>query len=501
MNKYDVVIIGSGLGGLSCGYMLSKEGYNVCILEKNHQIGGCLAVFNRNGCKFDTGMHYIGSMDKGQVLHKIFTYFNIADKLKIKRLNEDCYDIFNFQEDNSEYRYANGKENFVESLSNNFPGEANNIRNYLNKLDEICNGLDLFNFREISGLQYVNTDITNVSADSVIGSFTTNRKLQQVLAGSNYLYAGEEGKAPAYLHALISNFYMNSAWRLVDGSDQIANLMAGEIKNNGGTILTNAEVTKLEVKNNLVISAHLSGSGPIEADNFISNVHPSVTMDFLNPGEIQKSFRNRLQSIENTTSTFAIYAVLHNNSFKYINSNIYFSKDYDMWNFTDYSKQQWPKGFMFQTPAATDSDEYATSLNIITYMDYATVKEWENTTVEKRGQLYKEFKHQKAEQLLDLAEQRFPGLRKHIKTYYTSTPLTMRDYTGTKDGSIYGYAKDCNHFMKSFMMPRTKIANLFLTGQNLNNHGVLGVPIGAIQTCGEFVGINYLINKINKANQ
>ena len=67
--KYDVIIIGSGLGGLQCAYILSKEGYNVCVLEKNNKLGGCLQTFRRNNTLFDTGMHYIGSMDEGQVLN------------------------------------------------------------------------------------------------------------------------------------------------------------------------------------------------------------------------------------------------------------------------------------------------------------------------------------------------------------------------------------------------------------------------------------------------
>jgi phytoene dehydrogenase-like protein len=75
--KYDVVIIGSGLGGLQCAYILSQEGYNVCILEKNKQIGGSLQTFRRDNAVFDTGMHYIGSMDEGQVLNRFFRYFRL----------------------------------------------------------------------------------------------------------------------------------------------------------------------------------------------------------------------------------------------------------------------------------------------------------------------------------------------------------------------------------------------------------------------------------------
>ena len=60
--KYDVIIIGSGLGGLQCAYILAKHGYKVAIFEKESQHGGCLQIFRRKGYTFDTGMHYIGAL-------------------------------------------------------------------------------------------------------------------------------------------------------------------------------------------------------------------------------------------------------------------------------------------------------------------------------------------------------------------------------------------------------------------------------------------------------
>ena len=79
MEKFDVVIIGSGLGGLECGYILSKKGLNVCILEQNYQIGGCLQTFKRSGVTFDTGFHYIGGLEDGQSLNQLFNYFKLLD--------------------------------------------------------------------------------------------------------------------------------------------------------------------------------------------------------------------------------------------------------------------------------------------------------------------------------------------------------------------------------------------------------------------------------------
>ncbi|MEO8583984.1 MAG: NAD(P)-binding protein, partial [Flavitalea sp.] len=74
MEDFDVIIIGSGMGGLVCGSLLSREGYKVCILEKNKQIGGCLQTYVRDKVIFDSGVHYLGGLSKGQNLYQIFKY-------------------------------------------------------------------------------------------------------------------------------------------------------------------------------------------------------------------------------------------------------------------------------------------------------------------------------------------------------------------------------------------------------------------------------------------
>lgn len=79
MSKYDIIIIGSGLGGLECGAILSKEGYHVCVLEKNELFGGCFQTYQRGGHRMDTGIHYIGSLDEGQIMNQYFRYFGIME--------------------------------------------------------------------------------------------------------------------------------------------------------------------------------------------------------------------------------------------------------------------------------------------------------------------------------------------------------------------------------------------------------------------------------------
>ena len=98
--------------------------------------------------------------------------------------------------------------------------------------------------------------------------------------------------------------------------------------------------------------------------------------------------------------------------------------------------------------------------------------------------------------MLDFVEERFPGIRGQIKSVYSSTPLTYKDYTATEEGAIYGITRDFNQQSRNMIMTNTKIPNLYLTGQNVNLHGVLGVGVGAVMTASKFLGMDYLLKKI-----
>ena len=131
-------------------------------------------------------------------------------------------------------------------------------------------------------------------------------------------------------------------------------------------------------------------------------------------------------------------------------------------------------------------------------MKFDSVKEWENTTVGKRGDAYKAFKTQCENKVLDMMEAIFPDFRSKIETVFSASPLTIRDYYNVKEGAIYGTVSDYKNMAVSHIPVRTKIDNLLLTGQNINLHGILGVPLTAILTCGELVGLEQLLNNINE---
>lgn len=501
---YDIVIIGSGFGGLSCALMLSMEGYKVCVLEKNRQIGGSLQIFSKDKTIFDTGIHYIGGLSPGQNLHQILKYFGILDDLKLKQLDIDGYDLIKLKDDDTLYPHAQGYDNFVRVLSDYFPAERSNIQAYADYMKKVCDSFPLYRLRK-GEIDLFNSGYLSQNAKEVICSFTKNYKLQQVLAGSNFIYAGVAEKTPFYLHALSVNSYIESSWKCVDGSSQIAKLMTDKIKSNGGTIVNYSEAVKFNFNNSNISSVELKDGNIIEGKSFISNIDLVKTMAMIEEGKIRNLYRNRINSMDNTISAFLLNVVLKPKSMKSINHNLYYVGASDIWDAINYDIDSWPDSFAMFCPAVTNNDDYAKNMTIMGYMRYEELKPWHDsfrTTpkfIESRGADYEEFKHIKSEKLIDLYEKHDSDIRSKIQSYTASTPLTYRDYIGSTDGNLYGILKDCNDPIKTFVTAKTKVPNLFITGQNMNFHGVLGVAVNAIKTCSEFLGGDYLLNKINNA--
>ena len=495
--KYDIVIIGSGLGGLACAYILSKFGFRVCVLEKHFQTGGNLQTFKRNGCKFDTGMHYVGSLGEGEVLHKFFNYLDLLSKVNVKRLDEDAFDVINIE--GREYKYAMGYEKFTQSLINDFPEEEKGINTYAAKIKELGEGSDIFNLREVNLMDMTNINYYGVSTAEYIATLTDNLRLRSVLAALNPLYAGGETNTPLYVHALVNHFFITSAWRLTDGGDQISDALVDSIQSMGGKVLTKAEVVKFHFSNKSISAVETKKGDMFEADRFISNMHPALTMDFIPEGHIRKSYKNRINSLRNTISSFSVYLVLKKNQIPFLNKNYYYYKTNNVWGVENYEKGEWPQGLMLYFTADKQMPEFAESVTIITYMKYEEVKQWEDTRIEHRGNDYLMFKKEREKQLLENVAEIFPDIQDAIDTSYSASPLTFRDYTGTREGSMYGIVRDCTRPIESYISPRTKINNLFLTGQSINLHGITGVLCGALITCGNFVDINEIMRKIGDA--
>lgn len=168
----------------------------------------------------------------------------------------------------------------------------------------------------------------------------------------------------------------------------------------------------------------------------------------------------------------------------------------DIWKFGE-PTSSWPLGFLMMTPPDENQGEYATKVLVTAPMLFDEVRQWEHTSVGKRGEAYEQWKQEKIEVLLDKVEQIHPNFRQYTDKIEASSPLTIRDYYHAKEGTMCGFSKDYSNLALSTLPVVTKVHNLFLTGQNNNLHGFCGVPLTAITTCEAILGKNTVINHIN----
>ncbi len=497
MNK-TAIIIGGGLGGLFTGAILAKEGLRVTVLEKNATAGGGLQTFRRFGEEFDTGMHVIGGMQPGGNIRRICQYLGIMDKVELMDVDDECTDSLYFAEDKMTYRIKKGKEGFVKSLATYFPEEKTHLEEYLKAIFAITDAVDLFNLRPITDLFKVYSEDFLMPADVFVAKYIPNTKLRSVLAYMNPLYGGRHDETPAFIHAIISALYINGASRFVGGSDKFANLLVSVIQQSGGSVITNDGVEWVEVNDRHVDFVRTRTGTEFRGDYYISAIHPCTLLKLMPEKAFPKAYRNRLEAIPNAYSAFSAYIKLKPNSFPYINHSEYYMTKYDeMWNFGEHH-DSWPLGFLFMTSPENHQGKYSTKVLITAPMLYDEVRRWENTTVGHRGADYEAWKEKMTKQLLERVEEMHPNFKECIDKVNTSSPLTIRDFYGVKEGALCGYSKDYKNMALSQLPVVTKISNLLLTGQNNNLHGFCGVPLTAISTAEAILGRNYVLNKLNE---
>ena len=494
-----VVIIGSGLGGLTCGYILLKGGYDVTILEQGTQIGGCLQCFTRKGAKFETGMHFIGSALPGQTMHMMMQYFGLLEDVPLSRLDPDGYNTVSFN--GEEFRFPNGRGEFLERMGSYFPSERSGLEKYVDIIDRISSASTLRSLTSSERDMAANTEYQTRSINEVLDSLFKDPLLKNVLAGDLPLYSAELDKTPFSQHAYIMDFYNQSAFRIAGGSDAIAFSLVKSIRNMGGEVLSGKKVVKIHCDDTKATGVETADQTFYGADYIISTVHPNRMLEMLDTKLIRPAFRSRINNIPQTAGGFAVYVKFKPGTMPYMNTNYYGYNCGTPWNCEHYSDNEWPKGFLYMHMCHEDGAKWAESGVILSYMNFEEVSRWSGTRIGRRGDSYEEFKRERAERLMSNVDKYCPGFIQSVESYFTSTPLTYLDYTGTEGGSMYGVAKDINMGAAGRVPYRIKVPNLLLAGQNVNSHGMLGVIVGTVVTCSELVPVEEIYRQINQIKE
>lgn len=456
----DVLIIGSGLGGLECGALLAQRGFRVLVLEGSHQPGGCMQSFRRGGLHYDTGLHYVGGLAVGQTLHEAFAQLGLLD-LPWERMDEDFDHVIMA---GRHFAFHQGYEAFVEGLAKDFPHQRKALQDFAWRL------------------QHITTEDMEVCAyDYMRQTFSDDLLLNVVSAAAMKTELRRE-TLPLFCFAHTLSGYIESSWRLKGDGNLIVNKLTDTICKAGGEVRTDSRVVQLTEKEGRIASALCADGQSYEADYFISDIHPAMLCQLLDGcPSVRKAFKRRMATAENTCGMFTAQLSIRPGAFHYFAHNVFVYDEPNVWTMTEDNNPV--KGVMVSARVPEDGSDALRQIDLLTPMTWQECKAWEDTKVGRRGKDYEASCKQKTEQCIALAEQFVPGLHDMVEQCYTSTPLTYRDYLGSPEGGAFGMRKDCRAPMLSFHSITTPLPNLLLTGQSVILPGIEGVTMTAFETC------------------
>ena len=505
---YDVIIIGSGIGGLCCAALLALRGKRVLVLEKHFKIGGWTHTFRRKDYEWDVGIHYIGQVHNPRSpIRKLFDIISDGN-LKWSKM-DDNYDRIIFPD--RSYDFVAPRARFVEDMISYFPGEERAILTYMNLLDDVAkSSRSYFSQKALSGILdtlsypfmtrnfFKYSDRTTLE---VISQITSNKRLIGVLTGQWGDYGLPPGRSSFAMHALVARHYLNGGNYPSGSSRKIAETISDLIEKNNGILAVNANVSSIKVHKGRAIGVEMINGEIIEAKKIISNAGVLNTIRSLVPNK--NTFKDSFKYVNDVKQTES-YVCLHlgiDRPFKDLgikNTNLWIYPAYDhdqsVDKFLENSSLDFPVLYV-SFPSAKDdmwneNNPNKMTMEAITISRWNWYKQWQEEKWQKRSEQYKKDKNELSQRILKIVEKHVKGIGNNIKHQELSTPLTVRDLANYQKGEMYGLDHSPMRFRQKWLRPQSKIENLLFVGQDITTVGVSSALFSGLITASSVLGKN-----------
>ena len=497
---FDVIIIGSGIGGLAAASILSQVyGKRVVVLERHSKFGGYTHTFKRKAkYQWDVGVHYIGDMQPHSSNRYFFDYLT-QGQLHWNKMPSP-YDIFIYPDLTFEAKA--GAENLLSDFITKFPREERALRQYFRDIEK---GANWFTRYIISNsLPRVMKPLSRAIAKSgsEFALQTTKNYLDthfkdNRLKGLLVSQWGNYGLPPALsafgVHALIVHHYINGGWYPIGGAQKIAEGIAPVIENADGQLLKSHQVDEIIFHKNRAIGVRVTAgqkekrSEEFFADKIISDAGAYNTYIKFIPDSIKLKFREDIKNFPKCTANLSLFIGFKDDPhLSWVNGENYWIFDSFDHNKIFQSRNDILDGKASHAyvsfPSLKDPEKEHHTAEILAFAGYGAFKQWADQPVKNRSEEYNELKEKISTALIDFVQERLPNFKQLIDYYELGTPLTNEHYTGHHRGCIYGLPCVPERFQKKWLRPKTLFKNLYLTGADTAIHGVVPSMLSGILT-------------------
>jgi prolycopene isomerase len=482
MEKFDVVIIGAGLGGLSAAGYLAKAGKKVLVLEHHTVPGGYAHEFRRGKYRFEVALHALDGAAPGGWSYPMLKDLEVFDQVHFHRM--DPFYTVRFPKQKI-VAYADLMM-YESELVKHFPHERDGIHAIIADMVETYWQVRRFDAEGQMGVRpplekmpalYPNMmSAMTISLDEYMSKFIQDSELKTAFTTlwGYYGLPPEKLSAAIFIFPWVS-FHLMGAYYPEGGSMAISRAMEATLKKFSGEIRYKQTVNKIEITDGRAVAVETEKGLRVEADVIISNANSLDTLlKFVGREYLPADYVRGIEEAKPSISNFVLYLGLDRDlqAEGYTDHEIFIRDDYD----SNASYQAAMNGDFAHTGLSitnyniadrSSAPEGGTVLNIFSLADWNSDNQWGtggNLENYSDNPQYNELKKAAADILIDRTEKLIPGLRKSIKYMEVGTPITNWRYSRNVGGAIYGTDQTVDNSYGARLSAQTPIKNLFLTG-------------------------------------